>query len=281
MTGRIIKAIAGDYWVETDEGIIVTKPRGVFRHRGASPVVGDYVDLVDKTITKIHKRKNKLVRPNIANIDCALLVFSLQDPKPDFLILDTMVANVLDQNIEPIVIFNKSDLVEDEYIEEFRDIYRMFRLEFVSTLDEASVEGLLESLEPGLYVLAGPSGAGKSSMINKLTGQQLFEVGQISQRIKRGKHTTRHHELIHLADGVYLADTPGFQTLELNSMEATELREIYPEFQDLEKCRFLDCLHDKEPGCRVKEAYEAGTINKTRYENYLLLLDELRSRKDY
>lgn len=281
MTGRIIKAIAGDYWVETDQGVVVTKPRGIFRHRGASPVVGDYVDVEDKTITKIHERKNKLVRPNMANIDSALLVFSLQDPKPDFLILDIMVANVLDQNIEPILIFNKSDLVESDYIEEFKRVYSKFRLKFVSTLDRASIESLLGSLEPGLYVLAGPSGAGKSSMINALTGQQLFEVGQISQRIKRGKHTTRHHELIHLDNGVYLADTPGFQTLELNPMEAAELREIYPDFQDLEKCRFDDCLHDKEPGCKVKEAYNSGIINKSRYENYLILLDELRSRKDY
>lgn len=281
MTGRIIKAIAGDYWVETSEGVLVTKPRGIFRHRGASPVVGDYVDVEENTIVKIHDRKNKLVRPNMANIDRALLVFSLKDPRPDFLILDTMIANVLHQDIQPILVFNKKDLVDDDYMEDFRQIYGFFKIYFVSTEIKTSIDGLLEELEPGLYVLAGPSGSGKSSMINSLSGQELFQVGQISQRIKRGKHTTRHHELIHLKDEVYLADTPGFQTLEINKMEVQELRELYPDFQQLDGCRFDDCLHDREPGCAVKAAYENGDINESRYENYLLLLDELRSRKEY
>lgn len=281
MTGRITKSIAGDFWVERDGELLVTRPRGIFRHRGKSPVVGDYVDVEDNTIVKIHERKNKLIRPNIANVDKALLIFSLVDPLPDFLILDTLLVNVLSQNIEPILVFNKSDLADDAYISRVKQMYRHFETYFLSALDREDANFLLDRLSPGLYVLAGPSGAGKSSMINSIFDREVFKVGELSKKIKRGKHTTRHHELIHLKDGLYFADTPGFQTMELGLLESVELRDYYPEFSELKACRFDDCLHDKEPGCQVKEAFEMGSIDRTRYMNYLSLLHELRSRKEY
>lgn len=281
MTGRITKSIAGDFWVESQGETLVTKPRGIFRHVGNSPVVGDYVDVKDLTIIKIHGRKNKLIRPNIANVDGALLIFSLLEPRPDFMILDTLLVNILSQDIEPLLVFNKADLVDQKHIDGIKSIYSSFNCLFLSTLEKDDMELLLENLKPGLYVLAGPSGAGKSSMINSLMGKEVFKVGELSERIKRGKHTTRHHELIELKKDVYLADTPGFQTLELSPMEASELGDYYPEFDGIDRCRFDDCLHDKEPGCSVKQAFYEEEIAKSRYLNYLALLAELRSRKDY
>ncbi|NLY35742.1 MAG: ribosome small subunit-dependent GTPase A [Tissierellia bacterium] len=281
MTGRILKSIAGDYWVETKEDPIVCRPRGLFRHEGKKPTVGDMVEVKDATITNILPRKNLLLRPNVANVDKALLVFSLNDPKPDFLTLDALIVNVLYEGIEPVLVFNKSDLVNSEDIEKINLLYSCFSRFFISTLDKESLKGFIEELSPGVYVLAGPSGAGKSSMINALSGKELFVVGALSVKIKRGKHTTRHNELIYLGKDVYLADTPGFQTLDLTSMETKELRQYYPEFLDLDPCRYDDCLHDKEPACGVKKALSEGLLEESRYKNYLALLDKLRSRKEY
>lgn len=281
MTGRIFKAIAGDYWVETEKGSIVCRPRGVFRHEGIKPAVGDMVEIKDQTITKVLARKNLLLRPHVANVDKALLVFSLSEPKPDLLTLDTLIVNVLYEGIEPVLVFNKSDLVQSEDIKKMAGLYSSFSKYFVSMYNKDSLEDFYQELSSGVYVLAGPSGAGKSSMINALSGKDLFVVGELSAKIKRGKHTTRHNELIYLEKGIFLADTPGFQNLTLTSMHVTELPEYYPEFQKVNSCRYDNCLHDKEPACGVKKAVLEKVIVESRYKNYLLLLDELRSRKDY
>lgn len=281
MIGRILKSIAGDYWVETPEHPIVCRPRGLFRHEGKRPAVGDLVEIKDSTIIKILPRKNLLMRPHVANVDRALLVFSLHDPKPDFFILDSLLVNVLHEGIEPVLVFNKADLAEEEDFRRINEIYACFTRYFISSTNRDSMKNFIRELSSGVYVLAGPSGAGKSSMINVLSGREDMIVGEISAKIKRGKHTTRHHELIHLGKGIYLADTPGFQTLDLCPLEPAALRDYYPEFSEALPCRFDDCLHDKEPACGVKMALTEGLIHENRYKNYLALLDELRSRKEY
>lgn len=280
MRGRILKAVAGDYWVKVNDTQIVARPRGLFRYENQKPAVGDEVELEGETITNILPRKNLLRRPFVANIDAALLVFSVKDPTPDFLLLDKLIISVLAEGIEPHVVFSKTDLVEEDLPFELAEDYSFLPVYYISNMEKASLEKLIKELVPGTYVLAGPSGAGKSSMINQLAGRTEAPVGEISQRLRRGKHTTRHHELIDLGGDVYLADTPGFQNLEVKTMEPIELQDYFPDFHELDPCQFDDCLHDQEPRCQVKEAVKEGILSQRRYDHYLRILRELIERKE-
>ena len=279
MRGRILKAVAGEYWVKTVRTQIVARPRGLFRYEKLRPAVGDEVEIEGKTITKVLPRKNLLKRPFVANVDKALLVFSVKDPEPDFLLLDKLIINVLAEEIEPVLVVSKTDLT-DESPEELFVAYQFLPIYYITNMEKESLQQLLNELVPGTYVLAGPSGVGKSSMINQLVGRTEAPVGEISTKLKRGKHTTRHHELIDLGRGILLADTPGFQNLDVKTMEPVELEAYFYEFTQLEPCQFDDCVHDKEPKCQVKAAVTEGLILQQRYDHYLRILRELQERKD-
>lgn len=279
MRGRILKAVAGDYWVKTDSTQIVSRPRGLFRYENLRPAVGDEVEVEGETIVKVLPRKNLLKRPFVANVDKALLVFSVKDPEPDFLLLDKLIINVLAEEIEPVLVVSKTDLTDGNPEELFKD-YHFLPIYYISNMERESLQQLLEELVPATYVLAGPSGVGKSSMINQLIGRTEAPVGEISAKLKRGKHTTRHHELIDLGRDILLADTPGFQNLDVITMEPVELENYFYEFTQLEACQFDDCVHDKEPKCQVKTAVQEGTIPQQRYDHYLRILRELQERKE-
>lgn len=284
--GRIIGAIAGFYHVLAEGKVYLCKPRGIFRKTSFTPAVGDLVQITpdgdEGVIEEIFDRISLLTRPFVANVTSALLLFSIRDPSPDLLLLDTLIVNCLYHDIEPILLFNKTDL-DDKAGQQLAEIYQDagFSMHFISVLEQDGLSQLKDSLDEGIYVLAGQSGVGKSSLINQLAATD-FTVGDISQKLGRGRHTTRHSSLVCLKPDVYLVDTPGFQNLHLEAgVEPADVEIGYPEFLDFGSCQFYNCLHQHEPGCAIKQAYAEGLINARRYENYLVLQERLESRKDY
>lgn len=285
--GRIISAMAGFYHVKADNRVYLCKPRGIFRKNQLTPAVGDLVTIStsgeEGTIEKVAVRSNLLSRPFVANVTQALLQFSIRDPAPDLLLLDTLIVNCLYHQIEPILLFNKTDLQADREASELEKVYDKsgFSLHFISVLDGQGIDYLTKKFDQGVYVLAGQSGVGKSSLINQLATTELA-VGKISQKLGRGKHTTRHTSLIEMKPEVYLVDTPGFQNLHLEpGIEPIDILLGYPEFHEVGECQFYNCLHQHEPKCAVKQAFQAGLIHPRRYQNYLTLQQKLRERKDF
>lgn len=292
MKGKIIRGIAGFYYVHTGEnGIYTCKAKGVFRKLQVKPLVGDDVELsvldeVSKegNVDKILPRSNTLIRPAVANIDQALVIFALQRPEPNLNLLDRFLIMMEQQNLPCIICFNKTDIVTEAEREKLREIYAPagYTIVFTSAKDKAGVEQLKELLRGKTTTVAGPSGVGKSSLVNLLQPEIQMATGAISEKIERGKHTTRHSELIRIEKDTYIMDTPGFSSLGLFDMEKEDLRYYYPEFSDYEgACRFLGCVHVHEPDCAVKEALENGKISRIRYENYGLLYEELKEKKKY
>jgi ribosome biogenesis GTPase len=290
MKGKIIKAMAGFYHVYSEEKVYLTKPRGLFRLENITPAVGDWVDFeadeihMEGTITKIYPRQNILRRPRVSNVTMTLIVFSLKDPAPDYLLIDKLICNALAQGITPMLVFNKSDL-DNEEIERAKTIYSLspLALHFISAFSGEGVEELRASLSGGTHVVAGPSGTGKSSLLNAIGVEKELEVGEISAKLRRGRHTTRHVQLLPIGDETFIVDTPGFTNLALDQdIDPLMLRECYEEFLPFsEDCRYDNCLHGPEPQCGVKEALEQGRIRPERYENYLALLEEVKERKEY
>ncbi len=288
MHGKIVKGIAGFYYVHTtDDGVIYEcKAKGVFRKDKKKPLVGDNVemDVLDEekhlgNITEILQRTSELIRPAVANVDQALVIFSIVKPKPNFNLLDRFLIMMEQQGIETIICFNKSDIDELGEVEEYQRIYEAcgYRTLSVSAKEGEGIETLKELLQGKTTTVAGPSGVGKSSIVNMLQSGVVMETGQISERIERGKHTTRHSEFIAIAPGTYILDTPGFSSLGLFIEKKEELANYYPEFARYEKyCKFAGCSHVSEPVCGVKEALENGCINKMRYENYRLFYEEIK-----
>lgn len=285
--GMIISSIAGYYHVQTDQGLFLCKPRGIFRKEKRTPAVGDRVRILPEqnegTIEYIYSRMSLLTRPFVANVSYALLQFSIRDPSPDLLLLDTLILNSLVHGITPIILFNKTDLTDQTENERYQAIYQAsgIAIHFLSVLQRDGLDYLKQTLGKGIYVLAGQSGVGKSSLINALADADLT-TGQISDRLGRGKHTTRHTSLLKLREEVYLVDTPGFQNLDIE--EGVSLKDVvlgYPEMEEYAQCQYYNCLHDREPKCGVKQAVKERRIHETRYENYVKLLNELRLRKDY
>lgn len=292
MRGKIIKGIAGFYYVDVmGAGLYECKAKGVFRYRKIKPLPGDDVELevLDEAaragnITRVLDRRSELVRPAVANVDQAVIVFAAARPEPSLNLLDRFLVLMREQRLETIICFNKKDLASREQQEGLLTAYRGSgcRCLMLSALEEESLGQLKELLSGKTTVLAGPSGVGKSTIMNLLYPEAKMQTGDISEKIQRGKHTTRHSELVSAGDGTYLVDTPGFSSLYLGEMEKEELKEYYPEFRGLaDQCRFLTCMHDREPDCAVKEAVASGKISKERYANYLLLLEELKNRKKY
>ena len=290
--GKIVKGIAGFYYVHVVEsGVYECKAKGIFRKDGIKPLVGDNVEIeildekdMEGNITEILPRKNELIRPAVANIDQALVVFAAAKPKPHFQLLDRFLVMMESKEIPAILCFNKSDIVDDAEIASLKEIYENcgYPLLFTSAKEETNIYELKELLRGKTTAIAGPSGVGKSSLINQLQSGVKMETGSISRKIERGKHTTRHSELIVLEEGSYIMDTPGFSSLYVGDMEKEELKYCFPEFSAYEgKCRFNGCSHTHEPGCAVREAVEEGKIHRMRYEDYTFLYRELQEKKRY
>ncbi len=292
MQGKIVKGIAGFYYVHVENcGSFECKAKGIFRKDNNKPLVGDNVemDILEEegrkgNITALLPRKNELIRPAVANVDQALVIFSVLKPAPSLNLLDRFLIMMQQQDLPCIICFNKQDIAKEKEIEFLAQTYENcgYRVLFVSALQEEGIDELKKELHRKTTTVAGPSGVGKSSIINCLQDGIVMEIGAISQKIDRGKHTTRHTELIAMGDGTYIMDTPGFSSLSIPELEKEELAFYYPEFLSFhEDCRFRGCAHINEPVCGVKEALKKGLISKIRYDNYLLLYEELKNQKKW
>lgn len=292
MKGKIIRGIAGFYYVHTGaQGVYTCKAKGVFRKLQVKPLVGDDVEMTvldeekkEGSVAQILPRKNTLIRPAVANIDQALVIFAMQSPQPNLNLLDRFLIMMGQQSLPCIICFNKTDLAPHRERQSLREMYEPggYQVVFTSTEDGSGIDGLQELLQGRTTTVAGPSGVGKSSLINMLQQEVRMETGAVSGKIARGKHTTRHSELIRIAEATYIMDTPGFSSLGLFALEKEELRHYYPEFAPYEgTCRFQGCVHVHEPDCMVKAALSEGTIHRVRYENYCLLYEELKAQRKY
>lgn len=292
MQGKIVKGIAGFYYVYVAEsGIYECKAKGIFRSQGVKPLVGDNVELTildeaEKTgnIEKILPRKNELIRPAVANVDQALVIFAAAKPKPNFNLLDRFLISMKYQEVPVVICFNKQDMVTEEELQLLKETYESagYEIHFTSALEQSGVEELREVLKGKTTTVAGPSGVGKSSLINILHPEAEMETGTISRKIERGKHTTRHSELFALDAESFIFDTPGFSSIFLPDLEKEDLMEYFPEFQEYEPyCRFQGCSHIQEPDCGVKQALEEKKISPVRYENYKMLYEELKNKRRY
>ncbi len=303
MRGKIIRGVGGFYYVHAeDSAVYECRAKGIFRKENRKPLVGDDVEIsvldAEKRIGNVDgllPRRNMLIRPAAANVDQAMVVFALNHPKPNLNLLDRFLILMSRQKIPVIICFNKTDLADMELPGMLEQIYRDCGCEvyFVSVACREGLDSVRRTLEGKTTVLAGPSGVGKSSLTNSFLSEQHMEVGEISRKADRGKHTTRHTELLLLKPGdlpkgqaecrnSYILDTPGFSSLYLPDMEYEELKEYFYEFVPYEQqCRFQGCMHLKEPDCAVKAAVESGKIPAARYESYVLLAEELRTRRKY
>ncbi len=302
--GLIVKALSGYYYVLPDgeepgqDGQLPTvqcRARGVFKKRSISPLVGDRISFEhsennEGTVTEIHKRQSELIRPPVANIEQAVLVFSLDEPALNLQLLDKFLVHIEHSGLEAVICFSKQDLIkgagdEPDQLDSsavqklYEEIgYRVF---VTSAKEGEGLEPVRHILKGRLSVFSGQSGVGKSTLLNALLPELNLETGEISMRLGRGRHTTRHVELLALPDGGWVADTPGFSQLDFMEMEPEDLGRTFREFLPLaEECRFRGCLHHKEPGCRVREEAEAGgRVAASRYEHYLIFLQEMKDRK--
>ncbi|MBD5453281.1 MAG: ribosome small subunit-dependent GTPase A [Lachnospiraceae bacterium] len=292
MTGKIIKGIAGFYYVHVEnKGVYACRAKGIFRNVNIKPLVGDDVciDVLDEeakegSVTKILPRKSELIRPAVANVDQALIIFAILKPAPNLNLLDRFLIRMRRQNLPSIICFNKQDMASEEEKEKLRKVYENCgcHIVFISALEQNGMEEVKHLLAGKTTTVAGPSGVGKSTLINALYPEAEMETGSISRKIERGRHTTRHSEIFALGEETYLMDTPGFTSLSISEIPKEELAGCYPEFERYEPyCRFGGCAHINEPDCAVKEAVERGDISLVRYENYKLLYQELQGVKRY
>lgn len=300
MQGKIIKGIGGFYYVHAKDGnVYECRARGIFRKDKIKPLVGDNVEIsvLDEqertgNVDGLLPRRNELIRPAAANVDQALVVFAVASPKPNLNLLDRFLISMEQQQIPVIICFSKTDLADEEQLSHLASVYEGCgsTVRFMSVVNNEGVEEIRKLLDGKTTIVAGPSGVGKSSLTNVLQSDIQMEVGEVSRKIDRGKHTTRHTELIVLprisgkesdADSYFL-DTPGFSSLYLKGIEYEELRDFFYEFLPYEPyCRFQGCMHLSEPDCAVKQALQEGKIHQSRYDNYVLLAQELKNVRKY
>lgn len=281
MEGKIIKGIGGFYYVKTKEEVIECKARGKFRHKDMKPMVGDNVIINVSNgkgvIEDILERSSELIRPTVANVTQAFVVFAIKNPDINFDLLNRFLILCEHNNIKSIVCLNKEDLATNEEKEEVKKKINDIGYDvlFINAKKAIGIELLKERLESEVTVLCGPSGAGKSTLINTLIDRSHMETGAVSDKIGRGKHTTRHSELIEIENG-YLVDSPGFSNIDISFIDKDELRYCFPEFEEYNhNCKFRGCIHNKEPQCAVKAAVHEGKINEYRYSFYIRILEEL------
>lgn len=286
--GRITKLLGGYYYVAGENGeYYETRARGIFRHVGQKPVVGDYVEItVDEahqlhSVEKILERTNSILRPPIANVDQIFLFIPTANPKYNLLLIDKMLAYYESKHVEVVPIISKYDMDPEEALKLTAlyesAVYKVYRL---SAYERETVESVKKLLPGKTTALSGVSGSGKSTFLNNVLGLNL-ETGSVSEKTNRGKHTTRHTEIFKGEEGMYLFDTPGFSSMDLSEIESGELDKYFRDFHDyLGQCKFLDCSHRKEPGCRILKAYTDGDIRPSRYENYLKIYEELSEKEN-
>ncbi len=291
MTGKIIKGIGGFYYVYADGVIYECKARGVFRNKKIKPLVGDNaeIEIISKdpavgNIISISARHNELIRPAAANVDIAVVIFALSDPKPNFNLLDRFLIMMEQQEINTVIALNKSDLISQSEAADYKKIYSDSGYEtfIVSASENTGIDRLRETIKGKTAIFAGPSGVGKSSILNRIFPQAYAKTGEISEKIKRGKHTTRHTELNFLGEGTYIMDTPGFSSLDVFDISEENLKYYFREFENYnDKCRFNGCVHIDEPDCAVKNALQKGLISSKRYDNYRQIYKEIKNRRKW
>ncbi len=285
--GIIIRGVGGNYYVDIGDEVIECRARGLFRLKNIKPLVGDKVlirltteDEKSGYIEEIKERINEIKRPSVANVEQLLIFFAVSNPEPSFLLLDKLLIAAEINNLKPIICFNKSDLCSDKRKNELVNMYvnTGYRIIFTSKKDIVSINNLRSVLKGKLSVFSGPSGVGKSSMMNAVQPEFELKTGVISEKLKRGKHTTRHAEIYKLSFGGFVVDTPGFSSFELDAVDEFELSDYYPEIKKFSVgCRFDDCLHYKEPDCVIKDAVADGLISEVRYNNYTKLLEYIKN----
>ncbi len=282
--GVIVKGIGGFYYVNTDVGVIECRARGIFRKRGFAPLVGDVAKVSTQdgeltgVIESVAERKNSLIRPAVANVTQMVVVVALESPKPNLYVLDKLIAAAEYARLKITICFNKSDLTGNyELVETYKK--SGFHVILTSAEENLNTGELTGVLKNEVTVFAGNSGVGKSSLLNRIMGEKMFETGSVSDKTERGRHTTRHSELVKLPFGGYIIDTPGFSSFELDSISVDELPEMFREFRNYtENCRFLDCCHLSEPDCGVSKAVKDKKIPASRYESYKILFDEIKTK---
>ena len=291
-TGKIVKGVGGLYEVYVEDlGPVLCRAKGILRYNGIRPLIGDNVKLSvlseekrEGTLISVLPRRNSLIRPAVANVDQAMVVFAVRDPEPHLNLLDRFLLLMQRENLPVVICFNKTDRAGEGDTEKLRGIYRGSgsKVLFVQANNPETMDAVYRELLGKTTVLAGPSGVGKSTIMNFAQPEAAMETGGLSERIGRGKNTTRHSQLNYVTTDTYLCDTPGFSSLFLPDIGADELRSMYPEFAPYEgQCRFPDCVHRKEPDCAVKKAVEDGKIARERYENYELLYEDLAAKRKW
>ncbi len=291
MKGKIIKGIAGFYYVYAQGNTYECKAKGKFRNQKVKPLVGDDVEItvLDEkeclgNIDQILPRHSELIRPAVANVDQTMVVFAAASPDPNFNLLDRFLIMMARQEVKTIICFNKMDLVGESTIEKYREIYKDSGCQILSasTYEEHGMDKIREVLAGKTTALAGPSGVGKSSIMNLLNPDANMDTGAISQKIQRGRHTTRHSEILPIGEDTYLMDTPGFSSIYFYDLEPEDLKSYYREFVEYEPyCRFAGCNHVGERECGVKQAVNDGEIAQSRYYNYCLFFEELKDKRKY
>lgn len=288
MTGVITKGIGGFYYVQTEAGLIECRARGKFRKMNISPQVGDNVEIklseneaLKGSIEEIFPRKNIFIRPPVANIDSIVITFSVVNPEPNLVLVDKLTTAAVSMNVDCVICINKIDL-DREKAAEYKDTYEKagFKVILASSLENIGTDLFKNVLKDKVSALAGNSGVGKSSLINTIDKTLNLKTGDLSHKIQRGRHTTRHTELFPLSFGGFVLDTPGFSSFDISLITQENPAALFPEIAKYaDDCRFTGCSHISEPECAVKKALEEGKIAKSRYESYVALSEELRNMK--